>query len=276
MSVPVFSVFIFLKRSLRHPGNSFVLLLSFAFLSDTFAQDVQNRVYLTTGSMITAFRLVSTDNKEKNIEPLKAGNPRIEMGYEYYFSKRTGFLASLGYSSLSTNFHYEVADEVRDSLAAEGLEWNNFIRLNRNQDYLNFQLGYVYFPWQNEYNKLSISIISFFQYGFNSNRKVGSNLFYQNEDDFFQTFGPISFESTIEYRQLIINPNVRFRYERLLRKKQTLGCSLDFNFPVSKAYSGNMVILPEYETFRSAFSFSSNGGFVGISIFYGLGFGQFN
>jgi hypothetical protein len=253
-----------------------VFICSFVIISDSYAQDAKNRVYLSTGPMITSFSIMSTDNIEKNIEALKAGNPRIEIGYEYCFSKRSGFTASLGYSSLSKNFIYEIVDEVRDSLTVEGVEWNNFIRLPKDQEYLNFQLGYVYFPWQNEFNKLSFSIISFFQFGFKSSTKSWSNLFYQNEDNAFQSLGPVWYESEIAYRQLVINPNIRLRYERILKNKQTLGCSMDFNFPISKAYEGTMIILPEYEDFRSLFSFSSHGGFVGISISYGIGFGKVN
>lgn len=246
------------------------------FLTIGLSQDFSNRIYLSTGFLNTYFQITSTDTDEKYVQALRANDPRLEFGYEHYFSRHSGIAANIGYSNVSKNLRATISDAATDSLGSEGIEWNDFIRLPHHQHYLNLKLGYVYFPWVNDRNKLAISLTSNFRYGQKSQSNEWSNLFYQNENDPFQTFGPIWFESQIFYRQLIVNPNICIRYERLWKNKSSIGFSFDVNLPISKVYEGNIFILPEFEVFQSMFEFSSNGAFFGLSVFYGYGIDRRN
>lgn len=257
--------------------NYFLTLVCiFLFVIKGSPQDVSSRLFFYGGFQTTSYRIFLSDMKENNVFSKRASDPRIELGYEFYFNNRSGLVFKCGYSSLSQNFIYNVDSETNDTLSAEGLKWNNFIRLPNNQQFINFQIGYVYHHLFKERNKISLIFSSNFRYGIYSETRRSSNLFYETETDYYSALGPKSYQSYINYKRLSINPNFCIRYERITKYNNSYGIALDFNLPLSKNYEGYIDILPEFENLTSRFNFYSRGGFISLTCFYGIGFGKSN
>lgn len=246
-------------------------LLTFYTLN-IFSQEIKNRLFFYGGFQSTDIQIDETNQDNLNLSTKISTNPKIGLSFEHYISDKSGVSFNIGYSNLTKYFIYKLDKFSQDSLLANNLNWNEEIRIPNDQQYLSFGLSFVYKLLDKEKSKLSLIAGGHFRYTVFDDTYSSSNMFYENEEDFSQAIGPKSYETFSTYKKVTINPNFTLRYERKSKFNNSYGLSITFNAPLIKNYEGQIHILPENDDLKSSFQYYSRGGFLGINLFYGIGF----
>lgn len=241
-------------------------------INSLFSQDTKNRLFITSGFQSTGITIDEANDDNSSLTTKVSTNPRFELSYEHYLNKKSGIALNLGYSNLTKYFIFKLDQASQDSLSSKDLNWNEDIRIPNDQQFINFQINYVFQLLNKGKNILSVITGSYFRYVFLDETYNAENMFFENEEDFSQAIGPKSFESFANYKKLTIQPSLTFRYERKTKFSNSYGIFITFNLPLLKSYEGNLFILPENEDLKSSFKYYSRGGFLGVSLFYGIGF----
>lgn len=258
--------------------NYFFIFLFLTTSKNAILQEEKSKLFFIGGIQVSDIKLKSENNEDGNLSTNTSSNPRLEIGYEHYLTKKSSLAVRIGYSSLTKYFMFDLSQNYRDSLQKEGLSWNDHIRIPRNQRYLNVDLGYVFHHIEKEKFRLSYLINGRFRYALVKDffSYSASSLFYENPDNVFQTNGPLSYELFPSYNLFSFNPTVSIRYEKFTKYGNSFGFTIDFCVPLTISYSGRLEILPEMPELNSSFEYYSRGGFVGLTCFYGIGFGKSN